>query len=119
VRAGAVAVAAAGSFRRRDGAGHLDPKYAHDLLAQSGHRQDDNRIFVDRPRAADDLAEELGEEFVETATTGEDEGEEVLNQVVPEENGGPFVETTAGTEFAHGYDASNPRGAKREPFPKT
>jgi hypothetical protein len=119
VRVAAAAGASAVAFRRRDGGGHLDPKYAQDLLAQSGHHRDDDHTFVDRPRAADDLAEEFGEGFVETATSGEDEGEDVLNQIVPEENGGPFVETTAATEFAHGIDASNPRGAKREPFPKT
>ena len=36
-----------------------------------------------------------------------------------EEIGGPFVETTAGQEFADEPDASNPPGATREPFPKT
>jgi hypothetical protein len=54
-----------------------------------------------------------------TATSGEDEGEDVANQDVPEELGGPFVVTDADTEFAQGTDASNPRGAKREPFPRT
>ena len=106
--------------RRRDGAGHLDPKYAKELRALGG-RDDvgETTAFVQRPRSKDDLAEELGEEFVMTATSGEDEGEDVANQAVPEELGGPFVLTDANTEFAEGTDASNPKGAKREPFPRT
>jgi len=65
------------------------------------------------------LAEERGEEVIEKATTGEDEAEEMLDQVVPEEQGGPFVESNAGQEFAYDTDLSNPKGAKREPFPTT
>jgi hypothetical protein len=63
------------------------------------------------------LAEVLGETFIETATTGEDEAESMLEQEVPEERGGPFVQSTAGREFAEGTDGSNPKGSKREPFP--
>jgi hypothetical protein len=104
---------------RRDGAGHLDPKYAADLRRKSGKAPDDGVAFLGGPHAKDDLAESLGEQFVETATTGEDEGEEFLAQEVPEEVGGPFVPSTAGREFADGPDPSNPPGAKREPFPTT
>ena len=111
---------AAPVVRRRDATGHIDPKYAKELRALGGHDEgNDTTAFVQRPRSKDDLAEELGEEFVMTATTGEDEGEDVANQAVPEELGGPFVVTDAATEFAQGTDASNPRGAKREPFPRT
>jgi hypothetical protein len=107
--------------RRRDGAGHIDPRYARDLLAQSGEsdRDDDLRSFVERPRSKDVLAENFGEEFVASATSGENQEEELLEREVPEEHGGPFVETTSGQEFADGTDASNPKGAKREPFPTT
>ena len=113
--------AAPDTFHRRDGAGHLDPKYAADLMAQSGlHEDDGGRAFLKRSnRSKDDLAEELGEEFVQGATSGEADGEESLNQVVEEETGGPFVNSTGGTEFAEGTDASNPETAEREPFPKT
>jgi len=108
-------------IRRRDGAGHLDPAYRAALLRESGkgHAADGGKAFLGRPRSADPLAEQLGEEWVKTATSGEDEGNEVLDQKVPEEDGGPFVETTGGEEFAHGTDASNIKGATREPFPKT
>jgi hypothetical protein len=107
-------------LRREDRPGHLDPHYAAELRAQSGPPEEDPRPFIDSARSpGDDLAEERGEEVVEKATTGEDEAEELLDQVVPEEQGGPFVETNAAQEFAHGTDPSNPRGAKREPFPTT
>jgi hypothetical protein len=89
------------------------------LLARSGARPDAEHSFVDEPRTQDDLAEGLGEEFVHSATSGENEGEDTLDQVVPEEEGGPFVESSGGTEFASGTDASNPKGAKPEPFPTT
>lgn len=108
-------------FRRRDGAGHLDPAYEAALLAETGHarERDDGRAFLNRARSAESLSEQLGEEFVETVTGAQDEGEEVFNQVVPEEEGGPFVETSGNTEYAYGTDASNIKGATREPFPKT
>jgi len=61
----------------------------------------------------------MGETWVATATSGEDESQEVYSQNVPEDEGGPFVPTTGGQEFAEGTDASNPEGAKREPFPRT
>jgi hypothetical protein len=108
-------------IRRRDGAGHIDPSYAADLLARRGasDRDDKTSGFVTRPRSIDPLAENLGEEFVESATSGENQEEEILEREVPEELGGPFVETSSKTEFADGTDASNPKGAKREPFPTT
>ncbi len=107
---------------RRDGAGHLDAKYATTLREKSreGHVRDGDEAFIGRAaRSKDDLAEAMGETWVETATSGEDENEDVFNQRVPEDEGGPFVTTTAGQEFAEGTDASNPKRSKREPFPKT
>jgi hypothetical protein len=105
--------------RRRDGSGHIEARYAKDLLERTGAREAVGEAFVHGSHTDDDLAEELGEEAVETMTSGEDEGEDVADQDVPEERGGPFVVTTAGTEFADGVDASNPLSAKREPFPTT
>lgn len=106
-------------IRRRDGSGHLDPKYAADLLRQSSRPEAEGVGFLSRSRSTDDLAEALGEQFIEGATTGEGAAEEDLDQEVPEERGGPFVRSNAGTEFAEGTDGSNPKGAKREPFPTT
>ena len=106
--------------RRRDRPGHIDPNYAEELREQSGGNYQDPHAFIERPRSqSDDLAEERAEGVIEKATTGEDDGEDVLDQVVPEEQGGPFVQTNAGQEFAYDTDASNPKGAKREPFPTT
>jgi hypothetical protein len=108
--------------RRRDNAGHLDPTYAATLREKSreGHVEDSDEGFIGRSgHTKDNLSEELGETWVETATSGEDEAEERFNQEVPEETGGPFVTTPAGQEFAEGTDESNPKGAKREPFPTT
>jgi hypothetical protein len=114
--------AKAAPVRRRDGAGHLDPKYAATLREKSreGRVRDSDEAFIGRSgHTKDELAEAMGESWVETATSGEDENEDVFNQSVPEDDGGPFVPTTAGQEFAEGTDASNPIQSKREPFPKT
>ncbi len=74
-------------------------------------------FLTDEAYADDDLAEELGEEFVLTATSGEQAAEDLRNQDVPEELGGPFVETSARTEFAYGSDPSNPKDAEPAAFP--
>jgi hypothetical protein len=111
--------AAATAIRRNDHAGHLDPKYARELRARGGKPEPVGRAFIVEPRGNDDLAEELAEEAIESATSGEYDGEDRMNQAVAEETGGPFVESTGKVEFAHGTDLSNPKGAKKEPFPTT
>jgi hypothetical protein len=86
-------------------------------------RRDDGNAFLPDPqqgargRAPDDLAEVLGEEYVASATTGEDVNEDVRDAFVPEELGGPFLEAPARTELVDDVDASNPEGAEPEPFP--
>jgi len=107
------------AVQRRDHDGHIDPAYAAELRAQSAVETSDDRAFFRVPRTTDDLAEELGEDAVNTMTTGENDGEDRLDQLVTEEEGGPFVETTASEEFANDIDESNPESATREPFPKT
>ncbi len=107
---------------RRDGAGHLNPKYAKDLRrrSKSGAVVDsDARGFLRGKRKNDALADELGKEFLETVTSGEDEGNEIRDAVVEEEVGGPFVRTRGKQEFGYARDASNPKGTRREPFPRT
>ena len=108
-------------IKREDRAGHLDPKHAASLVekGRQSHPHDDDRAFVGGKRTKDGLAEELAEEAVVAMTSGEDGLTDDLNAANDEERGGPFVTTTAGTEMAKGTDASNPKGAKREPFPKT
>jgi hypothetical protein len=106
---------------RRDATGHLDPSYARDLRRRSKENveHDDDRAFLVGKRSEDALAQELGKEFVETVTSGEDEGTELRDEFVTEEIGGPFVTSTRGQEFAEEPDESNPVDATREPFPKT
>lgn len=87
-------------------------------------RSDDAQAFLPDPDergwgpVSDDLAETLGEGFVAAATTGENVEDEVLDQVVPEEIGGPFIETRDTQEFALGSDDMNPEEAEREPLPR-
>ena len=86
-------------------------------------RSDDAHAFIPDPSEGgklpdDDLSERLGEEFIEAATSGEEPDDERLDAVVPEEIGGPFVETTADEEIAFGTDPSNPQDAMREPLPR-
>ncbi|HEY5240264.1 MAG TPA: hypothetical protein VIJ22_02315 [Polyangiaceae bacterium] len=119
VRVAKPGVARAKPIQRRDHAGHIDPKYGAELLGKGTPQDDATDSFVNRPRSSDDLVEELGEEYVEGATSAEHPAEEALNQDVSEDVGGPFVESGGGTEFAPGTDASNPASATREPFPRS
>jgi hypothetical protein len=85
-------------------------------------RPDSGDAFLPDPgdgpaRTKDDLAEELAEGFLTSATSAEEALPDVLEGEVPEEQGGPFVPSTGKQEFARGVDPSNPRGAKKEPFP--
>ncbi len=68
----------------------------------------------DQSERDDDLAELLGEEYVRSVTSGEEQGVELRDAQVPEEEGGPFVETSARKEFANDPDDSEP-----EPLPTT
>jgi hypothetical protein len=107
---------------RRDATGHLDPQYERELLAASRENQGDDgntSAFITRLVTGDALGEELGEAFVQSATSGEDAETERQDRVISEEQGGPFVPSSAAEEFASGTDASNIAGATREPFPKT
>ena len=85
-------------------------------------RSDDAHAFVPDPAehkapVDDDLAEELAENFLTSATTGEDVGQEGLDEVIPEEEGGPFITVPPEREFASGTDLSNPLDAEPEAFP--
>ena len=99
----------------------MNPKYASDLraLSREGRDDGDDRAFLEAPRSEDDLAEALGEEAVQTMTSGEDQSDRRIENEVDEERGGPFVKTRGDDEFAGGTDGSNPSDATREPFPRT
>lgn len=102
-------------------AGHLDPAHAARLLRLSRETDvsDTDVAFVAKPRSSDATAEQFGEETVSAMTSGESSNEEDRDEHVEEEDGGPFVETSAEEEFAAGTDESNIADATREPFPKT
>jgi hypothetical protein len=81
-----------------------------------GRPEQRQAFFADARHATDALAEELGEGFVLNATSGEDT-EEYYEREREEEEGGPFLETSARTEFAYGVDESNPEDAEPAPWP--
>ncbi len=86
-------------------------------------RLEDGKAFLPDPkirrrkRVKDDLAEELGEDFLAGAT-GE-AVDDARDATLEDEEGGPFVTTTAESQYGHGTDESNPEDAEREPFPTT
>jgi hypothetical protein len=112
-------------LRRRDATGHLDPTYARELLAKAreNRNEDDGpdsaRAFIDGNHSDDELAEELGEAFVEAITSGEESESGRRDQVTAEELGGPFVYTSGREEYALDTDESNIAEATREPLPRT
>jgi hypothetical protein len=121
MQTGRESLAKRGRVDHRDGGGHLDPAYEARLCARASDRAHDGeeRAFISRAWSADPAAEQSAQEFVVTVTSGEDGGDTMLGEATTEESGGPFVETSAATEFAYGTDRSNPWGATREPFPRT
>jgi hypothetical protein len=104
--------------KRRDATGHLDADYERRIRAGS-RAPDDGLAFLTGFRTGEPLAEELGEAFLQSATSGEESESERRERILPEEEGGPFVRTRASREFAYGFDESNIAGATREPLPKT
>ena len=108
-------------LKRRDATGHLDPTYAADLRSRSlaGVPREPETAFLSGAKSREPLAEVLGEEFVSAATAGEDVALDALKDGCAADEGGPFVITHGCDEFARGRDPSNPKGATREPFPRT
>jgi len=105
----------------RNGAAFVDGAPAR----HAAKRSDPGAAFLPDPydrarppaRAADPLAESLAEDYIASATSAEEIGQDERDEVQTEELGGPFTETTAREEFANGPDESNPEDASREPFP--
>jgi hypothetical protein len=102
----------------RDATGHLDAEYERRVRAGVRRAQDDS-AFLSGFRTREPLAEELGEAFLQSATSGEESEPERRERVLTEELGGPFVRTRASQEFAYDVDESNIAEATREPLPKT
>jgi hypothetical protein len=106
-------------IKRRDATGHLDAEYERKLRSEARPRDEDEQAFLTGFSSREPLAAELGEAFLESATSGEDREAERRDRIVTEEEGGPFVRTRASQEFAYGVDESNIAEATREPLPKT
>jgi hypothetical protein len=73
-------------LRRRDATGHLDPRYAAELLEQSGEKHTSDPPpagFVND--ATDDLAEQLAENFVQAATSAEDGDDDAGDELIKDE----------------------------------
>jgi hypothetical protein len=87
-------------------------------------RSDDAEAFLPDPsddgpaRSSDDLAEVLAEDFLESATRGNDVFEDEVGRTLPDEVGGPFVVTEADEELADDVDESNPIDAEPAPRPR-
>lgn len=112
-----------GGHKMRSRAGDEVERPRRDVDIERVMRADSADAFIRNPddgdvNVGDDLAESLAEEFVHSATSGENQAEETMDQVVPEEIGGPFVETSAEEEFADDIDESNPVDAEPEPLPR-
>jgi hypothetical protein len=81
-------------------------------------RSDDADAFLPDPsddgpaHSNDDLAEVLAEDFLESATRGNDVYEDDLERPLPDEVGGPFVVTDSDEELADDVDESNPVDAE-------
>lgn len=86
-------------------------------------RTDGGDAFLPDPeggpaRVPDDFAELVAEDYVAAATSGEEQGETERNRIVPEELGGPFIQSTAEEELVDDVDGNNPEGSEAEPFPR-
>jgi len=103
----------------RDATGHLDAEYERKVRSSSRPRDEDELAFLTGFRSQEPLAAELGEAFLESATSGEESEPERRERIFTEENGGPFVRTRASQEYAYDVDESNILEATREPLPKT
>jgi hypothetical protein len=77
------------------------------------------QAFLSGSVSAEELSEELGEAYLESATSGEQSEAARHERITPDELGGPFVVSSARREFAEGTDESNIAEATREPLPKT
>lgn len=87
-----------------------------------GKRHDTADAFIPDPEGgpieSDGSVEgELLEGYLRAATSGQDESEDVRDEVVTEEYGGPFVASTSGTEMADDVDESNPLDADPAALP--
>jgi hypothetical protein len=105
-------------LRRRDATGHLDPRYAAELLERSRENQTSDPPpagFVNNE--SDDLAEELAEEFVRAATSAEDGDSDAGDELITGELGVPQGDDDD-LDFEPEELAYHPaKGSRRKPEP--
>jgi hypothetical protein len=100
------------------------PSAAEPEEPHRARRSDDADAFLPDPsddgpaHSNDDLAEVLAEDFLESATRGNDVYEDELERPLSDEVGGPFVVTDADEEMADDVDESNPIDAEPAPRPR-
>jgi hypothetical protein len=95
--------------KRQDERAHDGDAFIRESEQQTGSRED--------------LSELLGEGFLRSATSGDDVVEEERDAVVPEELGGPFLESDGGEEFGRTVagipgDEEEERAAESAAFPE-
>lgn len=90
----------------------VEPTPKHDI-------DPDQRAFLAGKKGLkhEELADELGESFIASATSGEPVEPERHDRITDQDRGGPFVASTARKEFARDVDEANPEDAEAEPFP--
>jgi hypothetical protein len=81
-------------MKRRDGGGHMDPSYRSGLLRLSSRPPPASEAvpFIGSNRSTDELAEQLGEDAIVTATSGEWAAPDALDVDAPEDLVSPFRE---------------------------
>jgi len=81
-------------MKRRDGVGHIDPSYRSELLRLSSRPPpaSDAVPFIGSNRSTDELAEQLGEDTIVTATSGEWAAPDAFDVDAPEDLVSPFRE---------------------------
>ena len=86
-------------------------------------RSDDGNAFMPDPeggpaRIADDLAENLAEDYLQAATQGMEVEEECTTRSCPRRSAGRSSRPRAAEEFAHDTTRRIPRTPSREPLPR-
>jgi hypothetical protein len=95
----------------------LSPRAAREIRDHV-HRMDDGNAFIPDPEGGeahsdDTLAENLAEVYLESATSGEEQAEHMLNSLVSEEIGGPFIEDEPIDELESEVDPIPPPSRRR------
>jgi len=108
-----------GRVEHRDGAGHLAPSYEAELRAtvESRGRNSEPLAFLRGMSSADTDAEETGEEFVLTVTSGENGGRAADDQDDGERGAGPFAGINARAQFENDTEESDSPNPRRKTFP--